>query len=155
MGAAGGVGSFFVQLAASAGAAVIAPALPEDEKYLRGLGVAEIVDREGDLAAAVREAHPDGVDAILDVVSQAPDVSLLKGGGRLASTLGTAGEGPSRFNVMAEPTPANLQRVAELLDNGVLRVSIQRSYGLEQVGEALEALPTTHSQGKLGVTVSR
>ena len=154
VGATGGVGSFFVQLAASAGATVIAPALPEDEEYLRGLGVAEIVDREGDLAAAVREAHPDGVDAILDVVSQAPDASLLKDGGRLASTLGAAGEGPGRFNVMAEPTPANLQRLAELLDNGALRVSIQRSYGLEQAGEALEALPTTHTQGKLGVTVS-
>ena len=106
LGAAGGVGSLFVQLAASAGAQVIAPALPEDEDYLRGLGAAEIVDRSGDVAATVREAHPDGVDAILDVVSQEPDTSLLKAGGRLASTLGAAGEGPGRANVVAEPTPA-------------------------------------------------
>jgi NADPH:quinone reductase len=35
VGATGGVGSFAVQLAARAGATVVAPALPEDETYLR------------------------------------------------------------------------------------------------------------------------
>lgn len=154
VGAAGGVGSFFVQLAAGAGANVIAPALSEDEGYLRGLGVAQVVDRNADVGVTVREAHTDGVDAILDVVSQAPDASLLEEGGRLASTIGAAGDGPGRFNVMAEPTPANLQRLAELLDAGTLRVPIQRSYRLEDAGAALQALPTTHTQGKLGLTIA-
>ena len=154
VGAAGGVGSFFVQLAASAGANVIAPALPEDHDYLRRLGVTELVDRNTDLAAAVRESHPDRVDAILDTVSFTPDEALLKDGGRLASPIGAAGEGPGRFNVVAEPTPSNLERLAELLDAGTLRVHIQRSYPLEQAGEALDALPTTHTQGKIGLTIS-
>jgi NADPH:quinone reductase-like Zn-dependent oxidoreductase len=153
-GAAGGVGSFFVQLAADAGAKVIAPALPEDDDYLRGLGVSELVDRNADVSSEVRDAHPDGVAAILDVVSQTPDVSLLKPGGRLASTIGAAGEGPGRFNIMAEPTPANLQRLAGLLDSGALRVPIQRSYTLEQASEALEALPAAHTQGKLSLTIT-
>jgi len=151
VGAAGGVGSFFVQLTAAAGAHVVASALREDHDYLRGLGAGELVDRDADVAAAVREAHPDGVDAILDVVFQTPDTSLLKEGGRLASTIGAAGEGPGRFNVLAEPTHSNLQRLAELLDSGALRVPIQRTYGLEQAGEALHALPTTHTQGKLAL----
>jgi NADPH:quinone reductase len=154
VGAAGGVGSFFVQLAAAAGATVIAPALPEDAEYLRGLGVSELVDRVGDVAAAVRRSHPEGVDASLDLVSQAPDASLLREGGRLASTIGAAGDGPGRFNLMAQPTPDNLQRLAELLDAGTLRVEIQRSYPLEQAGEALQALQATHTRGKLGLTVS-
>jgi NADPH:quinone reductase-like Zn-dependent oxidoreductase len=154
VGATGGVGSFFVQLAAAAGAKVIAPAFTEDQEYLRGLGVGELIDRESDVGAAVRELHPDGVDALLDAVSQAPDTSLLKEGGRLASPIGAAGEGPGRFNIMAEPTPANLQRLAELLETDRLRVPIQRSYALEQAGEALQALPTTHTQGKLSVTIA-
>ena len=154
IGATGGVGSFFVQLAASVGANVIAPALPEDESYLRDLGVSEILDRNADLAAAVREAHPDGVDALFDVVSQAPDAALLKEGGRLASPLGAAGEGEGRFNVMAVSSPANLQRLGELLADGTLRVRIQRAYPLEKAGEALQALPTTHTQGKLGITIT-
>jgi NADPH:quinone reductase-like Zn-dependent oxidoreductase len=154
VGASGGVGSFFVQFAAAAGANVIAPALPEDHEYLQGLGVSELIDRNDDVAAAVREADPGDVDAILDVVSTTPDVSLLKDGGRLASPLGAAGEGPGRFNIMAEPTLANLQRLAELLDTGTVRVPIQRSYQLEQAGEALQALPANHTQGKLGLTIA-
>jgi NADPH:quinone reductase-like Zn-dependent oxidoreductase len=154
VGATGGVGSFFVQLAAAAGATVIASSLPEDEDYLRGLGVGQFVDRGADIAGAVRELHPNGVDAMLDVVSNSPDASLLQEGGRLASPLGAAGEGPGRFNIMARPTPANLERLAELLDTGTLRVPIQHSYRLEQAGEALQALPTRHTQGKLGLTIA-
>lgn len=153
VGAAGGVGSFFVQLAAAAGANVLAPALPEDHDYLRGLGVAELVDRDADLAAAVRALHPEGVDAILDVVSPTPDVSLLKDGGRLASPLGAAGQGPGRFNLQAQPALAILERLAELLDDGTLRVVLQRSYGFEQAREALAALPATHTRGKLSVSI--
>jgi NADPH:quinone reductase-like Zn-dependent oxidoreductase len=154
VGATGGVGSFFVQLAAHAGADVIAPALPEDHDYLVGLGVGEVLDRNADLGAAVRERRPDGVDAILDVVFQAPDTSILEDGGRLASPLGAAGEGPGRFNVMAQSTSANLQRLAGLLDARTLRVPIQHSYGLDHAGEALQALPATHTQGKLGLTIA-
>jgi NADPH:quinone reductase len=58
VGATGGVGSFFVQLAPAEGANVIAPALAEDEAYLRDLGVGEILDRDADLAAAVRRRIP-------------------------------------------------------------------------------------------------
>jgi NADPH:quinone reductase-like Zn-dependent oxidoreductase len=154
VGAAVGVGSFFVQLAAAAGAHVIAPALPEDHDYLRALGVTELVDRNADVTAAVRGAHPEGVDAVLDVVSQAPDGSLLKEEGRLASTIGAAGEGPGHFDIVAQPTPSNLQRVAELLDAGTLRVHIQRSYPFEQAGEALQSLFATPTQGKLGLAIA-
>jgi NADPH2:quinone reductase len=85
IGATGGVGSFFVQLAASGGAHVIAPALSEDQNYLRSLGVAEILDRNSDLQARVSERYPDGVDAVLDLVSHPPQDALLKDSGRLAS----------------------------------------------------------------------
>src|SRR4051812_28374950 len=63
-GATGGVGSLAVQLAAQAGARVIAPALPEDEDFLRELGVHEVLPRDGDVAQRVREHRPDGVDAL-------------------------------------------------------------------------------------------
>jgi NADPH2:quinone reductase len=154
IGAPGGVGSFFVQLAAQAGAHVIAPALDEDEAYLHELGASEILDRNTDLQAAIRERYPDGVDAILDLVSYTPQDALLGEGGRLASPLGAAGEGSRRFNLMAQPTPENLQRLAELLGSRALRVPIQRSYTLEEAGEALQAFAATHTQGKLSLTIS-
>jgi NADPH:quinone reductase-like Zn-dependent oxidoreductase len=55
---------------------------------------------------------------------------------------------------MAQGTPANLERLAGLLDSGTLRVPIQRTYPLEQAGEALQALPGTHTVGKLSVTIA-
>ncbi len=154
LGASGGVGSFFVQLAAAAGANVIAPALPEDREYLRGLGASEVTDRNADVVAYVREHYPEGVDALLDVVSRTPDASVLKQEGRLASPLGAAGEGSGRTNLMASPTTSNLERLAQLLDAGTLRVPIQHTYPLEQAGTALQALASTHTQGKLAITIA-
>lgn len=125
IGATGGVGSFFVQLARAAGATVVATALAEDHDFLGGLGVTEVVARDADLTGA-------GVDAMVDLVNFAPDTSPLKEGGRFASPLGAAGEGPGRFNVMAQPTPENLRRLAALIESGAVSVPIQRSYSLDE-----------------------
>jgi NADPH2:quinone reductase len=154
-GATGGVGSLAVQLAAKAGATVVAPALPEDEEYLRGLGVSEIVPRDGDVAAAVRERFPDGVDALLDVVNYAPGTydAALKDGARIASPTGAAGEGPGRTMVMAAPTRENLERLGASLGDGTLRVPVQATYQLAQAPEALAALTGEHTQGKLAIEV--
>src|SRR3954453_21139962 len=73
-GATGGVGSLAVQLAAHAGASILAPALPEDDGFLRELGVSDVLPRDGDVVAAVRELVPDGVDALLDLVNYAPGI---------------------------------------------------------------------------------
>jgi NADPH:quinone reductase len=159
VGATGGVGSFAVQLLARSGATVIAPALAEDEDYLHGLGAQEVLDRNGDIVAAVRRAHPEGIDAVLDLVSYAPEAfdthaAVLKPGGRGASPTSAAGDGPGRTNLMAASTPENLERLARLLDAGSLTVHIQHSIDLAQAAEALTALGTTHTQGKLGIRVS-
>ena len=159
VGANGGVGSFAVQLAANAGARVIAPALPEDEEYLKDLGVSEILPREADIAALVHERYPEGLDALLDLVSYAPEgfdthAEVLHDDGRGASSLSAAGEGSEHHNVGAVPSPENLQRLARLLEAGTLRVPIQQTYELEQADEALRALATEHTQGKRAIRVA-
>ncbi len=159
VGATGGVGSFAVQLAVHAGATVIAPGLAEDADYLRGLGVHEVLDRGGDVAAAVRRAHPEGVEAVLDLVSYSGDdfdayAAALRPGGRGASPLSAAGDGPGRSNIMAVSSPENLERVARLLDDGTLTVHIEQRYDLDQAGDALQALGSSHTRGKLGIQIS-
>ncbi len=141
VGASGGVGSFAVQLAAQAGATVIAPGFPEDDEHLRGLGASERPDRGGELPAA---------DAVIDLVSYAPEDY---GDARVASPLNAAGDGPGRSNVGAVPTTENLERLAQLLADGTLRVPIQATYGLDRAPEALQALGTTHTQGKIAISV--
>jgi NADPH2:quinone reductase len=156
VGATGGVGSVAVQLAAAAGATVIAPALPEDERYLRALGVADILPRDGDVAATARERYPDGVDALLDNVSYAPGAydSALNDGARVASPNNAAGEGPGRTNLMAAPTSENLQHLARLLEAGTVKVPIHQTYPLKQAAGALNALATTHTQGKVALQIA-
>ena len=159
VGANGGVGSFAVQLAANAGATVIAPALREDEDYLRELGVSEVLERDADVAALVHERYPEGIEALLDLVSYAPEgfdthADVLKDDGRGASSLSAAGEGAGRHNVGAMPTQDNLERLGRMLEAGTLKVPIQNTYSLDQAGEALGALSTAHTQGKHAIRVT-
>jgi NADPH:quinone reductase len=155
-GAPGGVGSLAVQLAAGAGVRILAPALPEDEEFLRELGVNDVLPREGDVAQLVRDRIPEGVDALLDLVSYAPGTydAALKPGARVASPIGAAGEGPGRTNVMATPTRENLERLGALLADGTLRIPIHATYELAQAPDALAALAGEHTQGKLAIRVS-
>ncbi|MEV6602055.1 medium chain dehydrogenase/reductase family protein [Actinoplanes sp. NPDC051346] len=64
-GANGGVGSTLVQLARLAGVRVIGTASPRHHQSLRALGVTPI-DYRTDVAAAVRQLVPGGVDAVFD-----------------------------------------------------------------------------------------
>jgi NADPH:quinone reductase-like Zn-dependent oxidoreductase len=154
VGATGGVGSIAVQLAARAGATVTAPGLPEDDEYLRELGVTELLPRDVDLADAAHNTHPRGFDAVLDLVNYAPGApaNLAKDGGRVASPTGAAGEGPGRTMVMADPSTANIERLGQLLADG-LQVPIHGSYELAEAPEALAALGSNHTQGKLAIRI--
>jgi NADPH2:quinone reductase len=153
VGAIGGVGTVAVQLIRAAGATVIAPVLPEDEDYLRGLGVAEVVPRDGDVVAAVRDRHPDGVNALIDLVSFGPGAyeGALKPDARVASTLNAAGEGLGRSNVNAAPSADILGRIAGLLADGSLTLPIAATYDLADAPRALADLDAKHVHGKLAL----
>lgn len=156
VGATGGVGSIAAQLAVAAGATVLAPARPDDEDYLRGLGVSELLPRDGDVVAAVRDRHPDGVDAILDLVNYAPGTydAALKEGGRVASPTNAAGDGPGRTNVMAAPSTELMGRIAQHLAERTVTVPIRAQYPLAQAPDALQALAAGRTRGKIAVEVA-
>jgi NADPH:quinone reductase len=107
----------------------------------------------------VRERYPDGVDALLDLVSSDPEAlnayaAVVRDGGRIASSVGAAGQGLGRTNVSALPGRENLERLAGLLADGTLSVPIQASYPLAQADQALKDLTGQHTQGKLAITLS-
>jgi hypothetical protein len=52
---------------------------------------------------------------------------------------------------MAAPTPENLERLGSALAEGTLRVPVQATYDLDRATEALIALASTHTQGKLAI----
>ena len=48
----------------------------------------------------------------------------------------------------------SLDRVAQLLDSGQLKVPIQATYTLGQAPEALQSLTGSHPRGKLAVSIA-
>jgi NADPH:quinone reductase-like Zn-dependent oxidoreductase len=91
VGAAGGVGSFATQLAANAGAHVIAVARASADDRMRAYGAAETVDHTAvSVPDTVRGTHPDGIDAVIDVASDADGfaslASLVRPGGTALTT---------------------------------------------------------------------
>jgi NADPH:quinone reductase-like Zn-dependent oxidoreductase len=156
IGATGGVGSIVVQLARAAGATVIASGRPEDETFLRDLGVAEVLPRDGDVVAEARSRYPDGVDALVDTVTSYQPTAFdgaLKEGGRVASPTNAAGEGPGRTNVMHRPSVEILTRLAQYLADGTVRIPITATYTLDDALTGLGVLTTSSTRGKLAVKV--
>jgi len=160
IGATGGVGSFAIQLATMRGARVIATARPGDEAFVTDLGAAETVDYTGDAIAAIRDRYPDGIDAVIDAVSMGGDgferaVALVRKGGRATSTRGAAqGEeidGVATAN--ANGNPARLPELAGLVADGKVRVTVTRTYRLDDATQALRDLTEQHTVGKLVITV--
>jgi NADPH2:quinone reductase len=124
VGAGGGVGSFVTQFAANSGAHVIASTHASAEERMRGYGAAEVVDHTAEsLPDAVRAAHPDGIDVVIDVASDAQSfaqlASLVRPGGAavttksVADTEALAANGVSGVNYEVNVTPELLQRVAD------------------------------------------
>ena len=150
-GATGGVGSFAVQLAAHHGAVVIATAKAGDEDaYVRSLGAHETVDYgAGHAVAALRARFPDGIDVLIDLVNRdeafAAIATLVKKGGRIASTLGAAdvdalaARGIRATNVGAKPTPERLADLAEHVAEGSIQVEVQQAFPLADAAAAIAA----------------
>jgi NADPH:quinone reductase-like Zn-dependent oxidoreductase len=159
-GATGGVGAYAVQLAAARGATVIATAMPGDEEdFVRDLGASHSVDYTDDVAAQVRAIRPGGIEAVLHFAGDGAALGeLLVSGGRLASTLIMSPDQLPVPNarvsgVFANPDTATLDRLAADVVAGRLRVPIQRTYQLDELGQAM-ADYTAGTRGKLAVSVS-
>jgi NADPH:quinone reductase-like Zn-dependent oxidoreductase len=158
-GASGGAGQSAVQLAAAAGARVLATAPPDLADHLRGLGAAEVVDfTRGPTADQVRATHPEGLDAVLDLVSKPgeaePLVGLLRPGGIALSTNGAldtaavATRGLRGVNFFSDATPEALAAVAALAASGRLRVTIDAAVPLADAPAAVARARSGHARGK-------
>ncbi len=156
-GAAGGTGTFAVQLAAHLGAHVIITARSENHLYLQKLGATELIDYEQtDFVHAVHATHPEGIDAALDCVGGETVVRSLhavRDGGRLVSIVDLEQATPTR-NIDTQllyfrPNKQQLSELTKFVDNGQLMVQLDQVFPLEQARQAHERLETRHHQGKI------
>ncbi|MVO89645.1 zinc-binding dehydrogenase [Streptomyces sp. p1417] len=153
--AAGGVGSFAVQLARHAGARVIGTASERNHAYLRDLG-AEPVEYGDGLAGRVSALAPDGVDAAFDTIGGATlktSADLLAPGGRLASVADGAVVDLGGQYCFVRPDAEDLTRLTELAEQGVLTVSVQETFPLDRAADAFRLIEQGRTRGKIVVTV--
>ena len=150
VGATGGVGAFATQLAHQRGARVIG-AVRGDPERARALGADETVAGD-DVAAQVQRAHPDGIDAVLDLVHDQNGTQALaavvKPGGALVSTIHGADEAwfaqrdVKATNVVVNQTPqwspAGLSELAGLVAAGKLEVPVALEAPLAEAAQVLE-----------------
>ncbi len=162
MGATGGVGGYAVQMAHSRGAHVIATVRGDADEAHR-LGAEEVYDTNSvEVVDALRASHPDGVDAVLDLVNGSGairrDAEILKSGGRLVSTIYAVDEGwfahrqITAHNIASSTNPLSsprgLSEVAHMLADGTITARIRSTVELDGAGQMLEKLRNGGLRGK-------
>lgn len=172
-GAAGGVGTFAVQIAKADGAHVTAVCSARNLDMVRRLGADEVIDYTIDSVVARRRSGAEPFDLIFDnadTFTPSEAIELLVPGGRLvgigsadlSSTLGILGgmvrkhvrfgrSDRSFHSVMASPNREDLTTLAGLLADGTVVPEIQRTVGLDGVADGVRELCTGHARSKIVV----
>ncbi|MFD7096217.1 NADP-dependent oxidoreductase [Streptomyces xanthophaeus] len=153
-GAAGGVGSFGVQIARALGARVIGTASPRNHDRVRELGAEPVAYGDG-LADRVRALAPDGVTVVADFVGGVLDVTreVLHDDGRHASIADPTVTGSGGEWMWVRPVGSDLTELARLADSGALDVTVAETFPLASLGAAFELSQAGHTAGKIVIEV--
>jgi NADPH:quinone reductase-like Zn-dependent oxidoreductase len=153
-GAAGGVGSFAVQIAKAKGAFVYGTASGEHLEALRGLGADEVIDYKTTRFESVAR----DIDIVFDLIggeTQARSFAVLKKGGVLVSTVSEPSQDEARkrgvraITYMAKANGAELAEIAHLIDMGAVRPMIEQVVELAEARKAQEISEQGHVAGKI------
>lgn len=158
--AAGGVGSYAVQLAKWKGARAVGTASSRNVAFLRELGADEAIDyTSARFEDAVRE-----VDVVLDTIggdTRARSWGVLKPDGILVSIVPPppseaegAGRGVRAKYAFVRPSAAQLTEIAGLIDAGHVRPFVQTVLPLREARQAQEMSRAGHTRGKIVLEVA-
>ncbi|MGW1773253.1 NADP-dependent oxidoreductase [Streptomyces sp. NPDC002104] len=153
--AAGGTGSFGVQIAVALGLRVIGTAGAHNHDYLRSLGAEPVLYGEG-FADRVRELAPEGVDAALDFFGD--DVipalrTLVKEEHRIVSIADYTAAAQGAHQLWVRPDTADLTFLSRLADEGGLTVNVEHALPLAEAAKAWELSAAGRTRGKIVLTV--
>jgi NADPH:quinone reductase-like Zn-dependent oxidoreductase len=155
LGAAGGVGAFAVQLARWKGAQVIGTTGTANVDFVRSLGAEVVIDYT---STALEQVIRD-VDLVVDAVGgQALESAwpVVKRGGTLISTAGQPSQEKARelgihalFFSGSRPSSERLQAIAQLTDEGQLKVTLGRIFPLREASLAHALSQSGHGRGRI------
>ncbi|HEX6075528.1 MAG TPA: NAD(P)-dependent alcohol dehydrogenase [Micromonosporaceae bacterium] len=171
IGAAGGVGTFAVQLAKAFGAEVTGVCSTTKVDLVRSIGADDVIDytREDFVDSSRR------YDLILDTAGNRPLSHLRRALASKGTLVIVGGEGGGRWfggfdrtlrapmlslfvsqklrGLMSTENSANLRVLGEYIDAGKLTPVIDRTYSLSEVPQALRYVEEGHARGKVVITV--
>ncbi len=172
IGAAGGVGTFAVQLAKAFGAVATGVCSTTKADLVRALGADEVIDY-------TREDFTDGArrfDVILDTAGRRPVSQLCRALTAHGTLVIVGGEGGDRWlggfqrqmfaplqslfaghkalGLMFKERQEDLVTLKELIEAGKLTPVIDKTYPLSEAAEAIRYLERGHARGKVALTVS-
>lgn len=157
-GAAGGVGTMAVQLAKWKGAYVIGTASGKNIPFLKELGADEVIDyKTEDFSEMCKN-----LDLVFDTIggdTQTKSLHVLKPGGILVSTVGIkdpgsiTAKGLKGVHYFAHPSAGQLQELADLIDEGIIRPVVSKILPLKHAAEAHRISEEGHTRGKIVLQV--
>ncbi|MFJ7777875.1 NADP-dependent oxidoreductase [Streptomyces yangpuensis] len=153
--AAGGTGSFGVQIAVALGLRVIGTAGAHNHDYLRSLGAEPVLYGEG-MADRVRALAPGGVDAALDFYGDGVVETLRSLVGRRDRVVSIADQeaaAKGAHQLWVRPDTTGLTFLAELADAGKLTVHVEHALPLAEAAKAWELSAAGRTRGKIVLTV--
>ena len=171
IGASGGVGSYAVQIAKALGAEVTGVASTAKLDLVRSLGADHVIDYTRDDFAGTGQHY----DLVLDIAGNpglrrlrsaltptgtavivgGEDGGDLTGGmNRSLRALALSAASKQRFAFFINKERASdLERLTGLIDAGQVMPSIDRTYPLDQVPEAMRQLAAGQVRGKVAITI--
>ncbi len=178
-GATSALGQAAVNIAANAGARVIATTRnPKRVGSLEALGANEVELEAPDLPGRVRKRHPQGVDAVLELVGNSTllgSLTMVRRHGRLcqAGFLGGLDPLPAFLPAMQMPSGVHfsffgsfmfgapefptseipMQSIVERVEEGTYKAKPSRVFRFEEIREAHRLMEASASNGKMVVCV--
>ena len=155
-GGAGLLASYVIAIAKDRRLHVLADASPEDEELVRNFGADVVLPRGAKLAAAVREAVPEGVDAVFDTALLGRSMfAAIRDGGAIAVVRGWDGDdveqgiGIQRVMVGTVLDRTDwLLEARELAERGVLALRVADTYPPEQAADAQRRMEAGGLRGR-------
>jgi len=157
-GGAGGIGSMAIQLAKHLGAYVATTAAASKTEFVKSLGADEAIDyKQQDFSELLKD-----YDAVFDTIggeTNRKSYAVLRPGGILVSMVAQPDQAEvegRRIRYVAQftrVTTQTLNKIAELVDAGILKVQIDKIFPLEQTANALEYFKTGHPRGKVVIKI--
>lgn len=155
-GAAGAVGGYAIELGKVDGLTVVADAAPADAALIRGLGADVVVPRGEGAVAAIREAFPDGVDAVIDAaLLHTAILPAVRDGGAVAAVRQFEGESERAIAVHQvwvrdyATNQAALAELGRLVEEGRITLRVAEALAPERAAEAHRRLEAGGVRGRL------